>query len=828
MNKKYLFGMLLSGALLTACTADDALDAAKVANKGEMAAPVFTVSKDDGDLQNRAHYVPGGQDNKVAFDYNDKMSLFHGISTDGIKTVSGYQNAIYLADEETEEGLSFHTYSMVQPGYAIMIYPADLGFDQTSGTNNTGLKAPVVTIDPVQDATMKERTPYISEFLYLGKPEDKKAANAGFGETYEITLRRAAGTLRAQLSLKNASNVPGADPLVVRAVEINYPKSGLFALEIPVKAGDADMTDNDALHKNHPSWARMSELDLENVKTKTDSLKTKDVVNNIATFTILPAGPVEGKVDKVTDGTVKVYTNYGIVTLSTKDDKVFGGDKKALDGEVLQSLADKLYKVGKEGDTEFVGQGIGGPVGTIIEVDMNKLKLNGLHIDNEKDLITALKVYDALYQDKKDEEVNLILDGTQGTFEMSANTLAELSKHMTAGTGLVFSACKTTGEALTKIKVTSTTETEVPSLIFAGDPTNTVALELAGPWKWTDVTAVDSNESKDKSKRMNKVTGITFLKDAVVTLQNKIAVRDGESNYAITINNGATANVSGTVELRVNMTNKGTINIPASTNDPNQLKVANNATLTNVSSQKGIGTANANKSGLVTDECGIIENYGWLYCVKLAGEKNAINNYGIIYQRTANAVTLITTNSNATTLKTNFASGSCEIGSIVLYNKDANNELVNVDGSKGFIKLEIKTQEELNVANAYGNKANYIILSGTCNKVRTGQLATTGAIDYTPTGINYFEISKNLTGQSVDFEDVLKKDGKGFSLRAIIVPEGKIVTIPDGTTMNISEEACVEGAVLESGTFNTNSATFNGYFNGPKSKAENVGYVGSK
>ena len=818
MNKKYLFGMLLSGALLTACTADDALDAAKVAKKGEMAAPVFTVSKDDGNLQNRAEYVPGGTDNRVKFELDDKLSLFHGITSENLSTVKGYQNAIYLADDEKDGKLSFHTFSMVQPGYAIMIYPADLGFGQMDPGTNTGKAAPVVTIDPVQDATMKERTPYISEFLNLQDDDDlDEESQAGFGKTYDIMLRRAAGTLRAQLSLKNKKDVDGADPVEVRAVQIQYPNQPLFATKIAVKAdGENDIQEGKDLRKNHDSWYRKSELDLENIVESIDSLKTKDVTNNIATFTILPAGPVEGEV-KVTKGNVKIYTNYGIVTLKTDEDKVFGADKKVLDGPVLQELADKLYKVGKEGETEFVGQGIGGAVGTTIEVDMNKLNLNGLHIDNEKDLITALKVYDALYQDKKDEVVNLILDGKSGKLEMSAETLAELSKHMTAGTGLKISACTITAEKLTTIKATSTTETEVPSLVFAGVPTGTVALELAGPWKWTDVTVVNrTDNSKDKCKKMTGVTGITFLSGAVVNLKNNIAVKSGELTNGITVNNGATVNATGVAtDVYLTLKNNGVININADCD----LRAADGGVIENCAEPQ----AAANKpqlTGLTASKYGVINNSGTLGIVtKTTGQ---VNNYGTIDIKTYGASTLVSTNARTGALASKkygetIGSEQNYFGTIIIDN--ANEMMTTVSGEQGFIKKTVTNKKPTNLT--VGDLANYIILDGECEEItgvelddKTKETGVCAGTDWNK-GVKYIEVKTKNTIRFTGSTTML--------LKGLIVPTGCKVYVERGTTVKFGETTGTiykKGSITTAGTVQCGNdsnttlkeALFSGYF----------------
>ena len=792
MNKKYLFGMLLSGALLTACTADDALDANKVSKDANMSAPVFTVSLENGDLQNRAHYAPGNNaGNKVNFDPNDKMSLYHGFDKD-LNNLKDWQNAIYLASEEDEEGnMSFSTQAMVQRGCAVMVYPADLGFDQMGEDGTTGEGAPVVTVSNIQDATTKDNTPYISDFLLLADPKtDGQPAYAGYGETYDIKLRRAAGTLRVVMDKKDAPTVANAPALEVRAVEIEY-DDDYFSTAVPLMKG-ADL--GTGLGKTHKSWKFAAELDLNSdLIEQAPNIKTKDISGNDAYFTILPVKTKDYQHPE--KGKVRVYTNYGIVTIGTEE-KVFGADKdEALDGNegVLYQLTQKLWVKGVEGETEFVDQYLGKPIATQMIVDMKKLTLDGLHIDNETDLNTALTVYDALYTEKKDQKITITLDGKNGTFEMSPATLKRLSDHMIAGNakaneGLKFEACNLTAskEQLDKIKVTNSgAEFEVPSLIFNG--TKAVSVELAGPWKWTDVTVINNSDaSKDKSKRMNKVKGITFLKGAVVTLQNNIAVRDGESNYAITVNNGATVNVNTPdVDVYVILKNSGTINI----GQQGRFRAGDGGTIENCAQPQD----NKNPiTGLEITQPGLINNNGVLGVVDGATSAE-VNNYGLIDIKTTDASTLVTTNAMTGADITSDYANNNVFGVILLDN--ANENMTTIGGEKGFIKKTIKGQP---TAEAVGNTANYIILDEGCDTVKCEKYGKVNGMpnsDFnSKTGVRYIEVKTT--------KKVTITGATNIYLEGLIVPKGCRVDIEKNATvvMNCNSSGVNKATIYLDGT----------------------------
>ena len=839
MNKKYLFGMLLSGALLAACTADDALDAAKVAQDGAMQAPVFTVSLENEGLDNRATLSGISAGSKIQFDGTDKLSLFHGIKpvSNAFPTgdINGWQNAIYAPKAGAGEGkLEFETHAMVQRGYAIMVFPADEGFTQMGTDGTTGEKSPVIKVKADQTRETRDNTPYMSEFILLKSPASNvpEAETAGYGKEYDLVLKRAAGTLYMNLNNEKIPTVAGADPLQVRAVEIRYANK-TFPTQLSIER-TTDPQEKPVSSGTYKSWAAISGLDIVNIvdDNKSEYLKTKDVEDNsVATFTILPWKPTNGW---PTAGTLKVTTNYGIVTITTDGtgDKVFGsGMNKNLD-EIFGSIAEALYHP-LTNSNYFNGEWAGAAASTKVKVDMSKLTVDGLHIDNEADLITALKVYDAR-EKAENKKVTITLDGTKGNFTMSAATLNTLSEHMIEGAkeadkGLKVAACAIESEILNTIVVTGSNGAEVPSLIFVdaeAGVSKTVNVQLEGSWKYTGVEDNPSTRTVDERKVMKNVE--TIVNNGTLTMSGIITASDNAGEKSeVAFENDGTINVSGETYTKLNIDNYGTINIPATA----KLLVDDSSVLTNMEAQDPSPT----KAATAWDKGAEIVNEGWLGVVeKSSGETQAINNYGIIYSK-GKARTFVTTNAreDVEDLGTAFASGDdgVAIGTIIidspLMKKD---ELVVVGDAdneedptyQGFILLEVtKTNPKFA---EIGDVANYVLLSGSCEGV-TFTKADKGVFANLPDNVKYIEVNSS---KEVTFYGDEAYDLTGLFVRATSAG----AAIPQATTIKVAEELYIAAKVALGGTIdlseNSIDDAWDGYHNGDgKSTIKNVVSTGN-
>lgn len=88
-------------------------------------APVFAVHFDNEELDTRIEFKEEGR--KLTFDDGDLLPLYHGVSTDGNDNYASfinYQNAIYRGESDGG-AFTFKTVSMVNPGGAVMVWPAE-------------------------------------------------------------------------------------------------------------------------------------------------------------------------------------------------------------------------------------------------------------------------------------------------------------------------------------------------------------------------------------------------------------------------------------------------------------------------------------------------------------------------------------------------------------------------------------------------------------------------------------------------------------------------------------------------------------------------------
>ena len=816
MKAKYLFGMLLSGAMLAACTADDDLNAGKLAQKTP-SAPVFTVSFDnDGELQNRATLNTTLW--QLGFDKTDKMSLYHGITEANVGTLKGWQNAVYQGNGEgSDVTMTFETAAMVQPGLAVMIYPADTEFGEGKyDGNNLGTAAPVISIDKVQDEKTVEKTPYMSEILNLAIPTTGKEDNqAGYDKKYDITLKRVASTLSLALNITKKPDLPaGVAAIAINRValtdlETDGQEEGPFTVSIPVKAlvKEPAAYVNTSSKKAHTSWKHVSELDTDEAKG-IPSLLTKDVKNNVATFTLLP-------MDELNEGQVTVQTNYGKVDLTDEDgNKLWKGAKettpaapgikgvrenvetKITDG--INNMTTFIWHKATKGTFCYNGEegadrteNVGGHINCTLDVDLSTLNMDELHILNEQHLVDAIAVYNKLCPEA---DVTFLLDGDEdGVFEMSNDTWAVVEAQLKKeGSDLKFAPCTDKGEECEVIVLNNKESTaEVPELQFKEVEDVELELDLAGG-NWT----YKSKTSSDKAKNISGVAEIHVTKGVHLTPTDFVAVygKDGEetTQLVLVIDQGAFMDVtSGRVDLQVDVVNKGTITISENTslragqakgNDVSDGSKASK-TLTNWSQNQGDGVFTPKVTGL-TRACGTIINKGTLGVV---GKDNAdlgyVNNYGVIKIEDDNASTTITNNANATDGES-FAKGYNDdnlIGTIVL--KKVDDAKVSVKGSttKGFIKYTLdKDNPEYKDFGGDKCAANYIEFGKNTVNIAYNRLGKNTDDDpYTypniPNTIRYIEITAKKTNFS---------SNTAINLWGVIVNKDSKLDIVTGATMN--------------------------------------------
>lgn len=754
MKSKVLFSALLGGFVLASCTADETLVSAPSSQESPIK---FSVSLEN-DALTKAEVTSGM---KVNFEAGDLMSLFHGIS-DPTTALTGYQNAIYEGSAQDGQAFEFTTKSMVLPGGAIMVYPADTTFA------NKGTAAPVITIPTEQNAKTKELTPHMSEVLNIDAyDEDSNEGTAGYGKYYGIVLKRVGTTFKLTADLENTEAINNLDvePLKVTSMELNAEdasSNGVFTTAISVKNSATPVTS--AIKADYPIWNTQSTVDLTTAPTgvtaNAATLTTTDLTDNAAVFTLLPT--MTGKT--ATEASVVVKTNYGKVTLN-KDAEVWtasgAADAKVLDG--INSVLDNTWRTAGA-ESVFAGQKVAGYGQRGIKVDVEDLDMDGLHITDENHLMDALTVYDAI---ANEATVTWILDGNEdGEFVMNAEAAAAYEARVADEDNKIkFQINQGTEKPCTVVKFVATELTEVPAVLTfapegAAGNEDKPSIVLVGPWKYTN-----------DDKAFTLVSDITVAEGSTLNVEGTVGATLAQSATFSIINNGAIT-VDGTTDLALSLTNNGSINIPEGA----QLFVAgDNVTLTN--------------DATALNEYGTISNAGNLG-VRANVTSGVINNYGYIKQENEDAYTYVTNNATNGADFANAFSATNKIGTIEL--NGTGNVNTTVANNEGFIK--VITNAATVGDDQVGDIANYVVITGACTTYKA-----------TATNVKYVDVQSS---QRVVFN--VGNSSTAYTLTGLVVGANYSINIP--RTANVTATTTYldkAGYIYYAGTFTCND--FDGY-----------------
>lgn len=758
MKSKLLFGALLGSIALASCNADEDFSASSVQES-----PIkFTVSLETANGETPLTKAILTDKFKINFENNDLMSLFHGATVDASagdqkQTMISYQNAIYAGTAEDGNAFSFTTKSMVLEGKAIMVYPADTTF-----VNGTGTNAPKVSIAKDQDENTVKLMPYMSEVLNIvGRTTGAAGANtSGYGKYYPIVLKPIGSVLALQINPTNVEKINNLGVAELKVTKAGLKASGnIFTTVLHVKATDDAIgyTGSDELIK--ALWDKASDVDLtESDLTLANSLTTTNVSNDKAVFTLLPA---KSGID-ASGAAVTINTNYGKVVLGENAVTwVKGSDAAVAVKEGIKNVLDNTWVAPGTSSSNFGNEKTGGLFNRKITADMSTLDMDGLHITDQQHLLDALKVYDAIAENKP---VTFYLDGdADGEFVMEAEaTAAYEARVANVGNQITFEL--STGDPETEcstVKFVSTEETEVPAALKFG--TNAARIKFAGTWKYSE------------NKTFDYVASLEIVEGATMAMTNAIEATVSNSPAFVITNNG-TVNISGTTDLALNMNNNGTINIPADAKF-----FMNGAELTN----KATAT-----------ERGAIYNAGRLG-VRTEPSTGKINNYGYIKQENASAYTYVSTNAMGTGFTAAFADEVNEIGTIELFETGNENTVVASGGAPGFIKV-ITTAASVTDAEI-GTKANYVVITGNCTSL--GDISST---------VSYIDIQSSSAV-------VWNTTGKTYA--GLIVGEGHELNIPKGSSVTITT-AYVKGYIYKAGTLVCSD--FDGYLGGADTDKANI------
>ena len=911
MKVKYLLGSLLGGALLAACTADDALDL-KSASGVNPSAPVFVVSFDgEEELNTRAEMTETG---KLTFQKGDLMSLFHGESSWG--SLVGADNAIYKADDNSEDdpALKFTTHSMVKGGHAVMVWPADTTFQsRTAGSVNVRISLNQkldATKDQKNDKNYLEyntwiKTPYISEVLNIqgyGSYDAVNTANStnteGYAREYQVKLKRIGSTLKLDVLRTNETDLTkikradgkDAKGITFKTVKIETADVNPFTSEIPVIGENGKPTKySNVTTSPYYIWQNVSTVDVDNIVDADNNIITNHILNpayekantiSTAYFTLLPTNQavaqekdadvvqptfskakvtvdtyygtiqeegtaagqnIHGGVTQVTDNAqVKWYKNYGKTAAGTTMANIQRG--YSVRGGLNEFLS-VMYSAATDQTPDFKGENIG-HVGTrTLVVDMRTMIMNGLHIENEDQLLDVMAVYKEISQE---QVIRLYLDGDKnGQFKMSQVTWKEVEKQM--GGRLVFIPCQQADHECDEIVLVADSKQSVPDLYFGKDTGADHPISIQDPKAVTVI--LEGDWTYDGTEKLAGIDVLNVADESTLLLKNNqiyVAASHSvapEANFCIT--NDGEVTVDGDIKVGVNMINYNTVKI-----GENQTLIMNQ----NQDKQPRIfineggqptGSVRINNAlianSVKAEYGGVVENAGWFGIEDRSESK--IYNYGTAYLKNNDARLYITANATSATAYSSKYVGTFaeldkvdngnKIGSIVLFDKTAGTSNVKVNESdlQGFIKLFLEDQPTTPVnaqESDFGKIANYIVVGATTKTFKNSPATT----EVDGGKVAYVEFAVTGAANEVQFVE-----GTTTTLTGYIHNPVRKVNIPEKTKVIVTDNAYVKHYLSLGGIFANNpNATlqdmndptspmqvkYTGYFGGVEEDYKNV------
>ena len=386
-----------------------------------------------------------------------------------------------------------------------------------------------------------------------------------------------------------------------------------------------------------------------------------------------------------------------------------------------------------------------------LTVDFSKGVMNEMHIKNDTHLQKLLKYYIAA---GKNETVALNLDAdANGEFKISKISIALIQTIQTAGHNVKVRVCTTHGTP--KIIVTQDGQAaigladkkEVPSLVKVFKNATNVYLSSDCEWTWGGGT--DGKTALKIDGQVSSITNEGTLTVNATNVQLSIA--------AATLANaaGATMNITKVTTVKNALTNLGTINVGSESNTSAELRAY------------GVEIKN---DATALDAHGTINNFGVVGVTEGTTPAGQFNNYGDIYMRNNDAMTLLTKNEIGTDpFAWSFVAGTQMMGTVILPEGNPTAIVsVNNAAENGFIKY---TWTGKTYATPEGNvKYNTIIVSDDIT------------FDAAAPEVQYIEFNGTKT-KVVNPETTTEPKGKLDNLKGVIVNENKSIIIEKGNIL---------------------------------------------
>ena len=563
MNKKLLWAMALP-AVLAGCSQDDLISEGISNNTPQgkaISGLTFTIAKNGSDaaVDTRAEWI----DNKISFESGDLVSLFW-LGADGLEqneandgefageleeltdatAMTGKSNAVF----RTEDGSNFSAEAVVYEGYNLLVYPGN-----TQHVNEQSIE---VKLPDIQDASedFTKHVVYIGDsILQIHEP----ALDAESGKYYDI-YGEEAGTEDPNTA-GYAHGIKTGVKLLTSLFEMNLRIINTSATDVKIQKvvlttqdGTSGIYSNGGnlvpgstsgiasanavvpertkyrnpwFNSNGEGNTASVEINCENIETNKNGTKV--------TMLLMPA--YVGELDTKTEQqpVLKVYTNYGVVTIGgnnndgTQSNCIFkkDGNTYAADNddealkEIVKATANtkaKLSVVSSNNEPATLTISSGAYIPRVINVDMQKAVIDGQHVTTTEELNAVLNAAVAgrvTYDEDTQLTINLDFD-KKGNFELTdyEGLDAFVEKFGEGALSLVSGKCtdKTAvGVNLTNIIVNTTEETVLRNIEGLN---SSITLTLPATTKINTI-----KQGKDK----NYIISNPIINETEITLPNK-------------------------------------------------------------------------------------------------------------------------------------------------------------------------------------------------------------------------------------------------------------------------------------------------------------------
>ena len=634
MNKKLLWTLALP-AVLASCSQDDLISEGITNNTPQgkaISGVTFTIAKNgsDANADTRAEWV----DNKISFEKDDLVSLFwlgeDGFTQDNTNgtfnyaaptsiatsALNGRSNAVF----RTEDGATFTAEAVVYEGYNLLVYPGN--------TKHVEAQNIEVSLPATQDASedFTKNVIYVGDsILHIHQPA-KKASNSkyynlygnvagtedpntsGYAHGIKTGVKLLSSLLNMDLRIINTNATDVKIQKVVLTTQNGTEQMFATAGNLIADAGNLTydgtavaqkMTSNVKGYNTKTAYrdpwfqataagkATSITLDCEDVETVKDGTKV--------TMLLLPAD-ITNITASGNQPVLKIYTNYGVVTVGGTDLAVGGGNQQTNciyesdgntyaaqnDNEALKDIV--TYTTDYVVRTQLASQNAskayyyfksGVSMTRVIKVDMQKAVIKDQHVKNTTELNNILNA--AVAQKNADytssNPLNIYLDYNKaGQFTLTNFEGLDAFIEEYGDDALSFTIGDRTNEGsgsastLSTIVVNTTSETvlkNIPGLPIA------VTLTIPASSKINAIAnGTNSNHAVIENAIINQTT-ITVPQYAEIELSSNANATTG-AKYTVHYMPGAQIGVDG-----LSATTYGTIDYTA--NNQSNLNKALNA-----------------------------------------------------------------------------------------------------------------------------------------------------------------------------------------------------------------------------------------------------------